>query len=279
MNAQRKFGFAAANTDVDAVLADETIDAVFVVTRHSSHAELTCRALEAGKAVFVEKPLALTVEETERILAAVDATGNDRLMVGFNRRFAPLLVDMKKRFGGPAGGSVARYLVNAGTLASDSWYRNEETEGSRFIGEGGHFIDTVSWWLGADPVEVSALDAGADGGGVQVSVRYPDGSLATITYVVDGHPRFPKETFDVSGGRRSARFDNFKTAAVYSGRRRRVRRAFGSQDKGQRGAIEAFVEAVRTGGPMPIPLSSLVATTRATLATASSLASGVPERV
>jgi predicted dehydrogenase/threonine dehydrogenase-like Zn-dependent dehydrogenase len=278
-NAQRKFGFAAANTDADAVLSDETIDAVFVVTRHSSHAELTCRALEAGKAVFVEKPLALTIEETERILATVDATGNDRLMVGFNRRFAPLLVDMKKRYSGRAGGSVARYLVNAGQLASDSWYRNEDMEGSRFVGEGGHFIDTISWWLGADPAQVSALQPGGGGESVQVTVHYTDGSLATITYLVDGHPRFPKETFDVSSGRRSARLDNFKTAAVYSGRRRRVKRAFGSQDKGQRGAIDAFVGAVQTGGAMPIPLSSLLATTRATLAVSTSLASGIPEQV
>ena len=180
MNAQRKFGFAAASTDVDAVLTDQAIDAVFVVTRHSSHAELTCRALEAGKAVFVEKPLALSGEEVERILATVDGTGNDRLMVGFNRRFAPLLVDMKQRFGAHRGASVARYLVNAGPLAHDSWYRNEDLEGSRFVGEGGHFMDTVSWWVGADPVEVSATGSGSGSGpetaDVQVTVRH-DGWL------------------------------------------------------------------------------------------------------
>ena len=132
-------------------------------------------------------------------------------------------------------------------------------------GEGGHFIDTLSWWLGADPVEISAV-AGRDPADLQVTCRFDDGSLGTITYLTDGHSRVPKETFDVSGGRRSARLDNFRTAAVWAGRRRKVKRAYGSPDKGQRAAIDAFLESVRTGGPMPIPLRSLLATTRATLA-------------
>ena len=144
VNAQRKFGFERTTTDADEVLDDPSIDAVFVVTRHHSHADFVCRALEPGKAVFVEKPLALTQAEVDGILDVVERTGNDRIMVGFNRRFAPLLVGMRERFG-PAGTPVsARYLVNAGRLAAGSWYLNEELEGSRFLGEGGHFIDTLS---------------------------------------------------------------------------------------------------------------------------------------
>ena len=142
-NAQRRFGFGTVSTSADAVLADETLDAIFIVTRHHTHADLVCRALETGKAVFVEKPLALTKEELERVVEVVEKTGNDRLMVGFNRRFAPLLGQLKSRFGRAGGGSVTRYLVNAGRLDADSWYRNEELEGTRFAGEGGHFIDTV----------------------------------------------------------------------------------------------------------------------------------------
>ena len=149
VNAQRKFKFRDAGTDLEAVLEDTSVDAVFIVTRHSSHADLTCRALEAGKAVFVEKPLALTLGELERILATVDETGNDRVMVGFNRRFSPLLVEMRARFGQPTEPTNARYLVNAGRLGSDSWYRDSEVEGSRFVGEGGHFVDTMSWWIGS----------------------------------------------------------------------------------------------------------------------------------
>ena len=204
----------------DAVFEDQSIDAVFIVTRHSAHADLTCRALEAGKAVFVEKPLALTSDELDRILATVDATGNDRVMVGFNRRFAPLLVEMRSRFGRSPEPTNARYLVNAGRLASDSWYRDSELEGSRFVGEGGHFVDTMSWWIGSDPVEVMTMAAGGPDE-VQVSLRYDDGSLATITYLTNAHRRFPKETFEASSGGRTARLDNFRRATVWSGARAR----------------------------------------------------------
>ena len=133
------------------MLEDASLDVIFIVTRHHTHAELVCRALETGKAVFVEKPLALTREETERILGVVEKTGNDRLMVGFNRRFAPLLTDMRARFGPQAATASTRYLVNAGRLDASSWYLNEELEGSRFTGEGGHFIDTLSWWADSLP--------------------------------------------------------------------------------------------------------------------------------
>ena len=245
-------------------------------TRHSSHADLTCRALETGKAVFVEKPLALTSEELDRILATVDATGNDRVMVGFNRRFAPLLVEMHSRFGRSAEPTNARYLVNAGPLGADSWYRDTELEGSRFVGEGGHFVDTMSWWIGKDPVEVISM-AGAGPDEVQVSLRYEDGSLATITYLANAHRRFPKETFEASSRGRTARLDNFRRATVWSGSRARVRRRLGSPDKGQRAQIRAFLDSVRTGGPMPIPLDSLTTTSRATLAVATGLATRAPQ--
>jgi predicted dehydrogenase/threonine dehydrogenase-like Zn-dependent dehydrogenase len=279
VNAQRKFGFAGAGTDLDAMLSDDTIDAVFVVTRHSSHADLTCRALDAGKAVFVEKPLALDLDELDRILATVDRTGNDRLMVGFNRRFAPMLLEMKARFGATAHGGVARYLVNAGKLSPGSWYRDEESEGSRFVGEGGHFLDTLSWWLESEPVEVSAASCRSDADDLVIHIKYEDGSLAIVTYLTNCNPRTPKEIFDVSAGMRSARMDNFRSAQVWSGRRKRVRRSFGAQDKGQRTAIDAFVRSVRDGAAMPISVDSLVATTRATLAVPASLASGRPEPV
>jgi predicted dehydrogenase len=173
---------------------------------------------------------------------------------------------------------AARYLVNAGPLPRESWYGNEEMEGSRFVGEGGHFIDTLAWWVGADPIEVSAI-GGAGPADVQVTIRFAEGSMGTITYLTTGHPRFQKETLDVLGHGRSARLDNFKRASVWSGRRRRLKRSLGAADKGQRGAIDAFLTTVRTGGQMPIPFSSLVATTRATLAVGPSLASGAQERV
>lgn len=275
VNAQRKFGFEDVTTDVDAVLDDADVDAVFVVTRHHSHAAFVCRALEAGKAVFVEKPLALNDAEVDRVLDVVARTGNDRLMVGFNRRFAPLFCDLRGRFGRPSGPVSARYLVNAGRLDASSWYLDGQLEGSRFVGEGGHFIDTLAAWIGHPPVEVVAHQT-SNGLNLEATLRYDDGSLATITYNTDGDGRFPKETLDVAGSGRNARLDNFSRATVWSRSGRSVKRSLAGQDKGQRAEVAAFVAAVGSGAPMPIPLDSVVETTRATLAVERSLASGRP---
>ncbi|HET6360163.1 bi-domain-containing oxidoreductase [Streptomyces sp.] len=279
-NAQRKFGFAEATTDLDAVLGDKSIDAVFVVTRHSSHAELTRKALLAGKAVFVEKPLALDQDELAGVLAAVEESGNDRLQVGFNRRFAPLLQEARKRFGARTGPASLRYLVNAGRLQHGSWYLQQGTEGSRFAGEGGHFIDTASWLLEADPVSVYAV-ATSGNEDLQVVLRYSDGSTATISYVTTGAAGFPKETLDLVADGKVLRLDDFVRASVFAdggvGRKRWVSsRLPKARDKGQSAELAAFIKAVRTGGPMPVPLESLVATTAATLAVQAGLAGGAP---
>ncbi|MER5683108.1 bi-domain-containing oxidoreductase [Streptomyces sp. NPDC002205] len=274
-NAKRKFGFAEATTDLDAVLGDKSIDAVFVVTRHSSHAELTRRALLAGKTVFVEKPLALTEDELAGVLAAVEESGNDRLQVGFNRRFAPLLQEARKRFGARTGPASLRYLVNAGRLAQGSWYLQQGAEGSRFVGEGGHFIDTASWLLDAGPVSVYAV-ASSGNEDLQVVLRYPDESTATISYVTTGAPGFPKETLDLVADGKVLRLDDFVRASVYSRKRWVSSRLPKARDKGQSAELAAFVKAVRTGGPMPVPLESLAATTAATLAVQTGLAAGAP---
>ena len=272
VNAQRKFGFDTATTDARTVLEDPDIDTVFVVTRHHSHADFVCRGLEAGKAVFVEKPLALTRADVDRVLAVVERTGNDRLMVGFNRRFAPLFTLLRQRFGPVAGPMSVRYLVNAGRLDPSSWYLDEGLEGSRFLGEGGHFIDTVNAWIGHAPVEVTAQQT-SNLMDLHVMLRHADGSLATITYATGGHSRFPKETLDISGNGRNARLDNFSRATVWSRSGKDVKRSLG-QDKGQRQALRSFLQAVKDGSRMPIDLDSIVATTRATIAVGESLASG-----
>jgi predicted dehydrogenase len=137
-------------------------------------------------------------------------------------------------------------------------------------------VDTMSWWVGSDPVDVIALPGGGPDE-VQLSLRYHDGSVATVTYLTSAHRRFPKETFEVSRGGRTARLDNFRKATVWSGSRAHVRRSLGAPDKGQRAEINAFLESVRTGGPMPIPLESLITTTRATLAAATGLATRVAQ--
>ncbi|HEV3381261.1 MAG TPA: bi-domain-containing oxidoreductase [Trebonia sp.] len=278
VNAQHKFGFTTASTDADSVFEDESLDVICIVTRHATHAKLVCRALETGKTVFVEKPLALTREETDAIEEAIAKTGNDRLMVGFNRRFAPLLMAMRKDYGAGAALSSTRYLVNAGPLAHDSWYLNQQTQGSRFAGEGGHFIDTLSWWADSLPAEVYAI-RGPGNGEVQATFRFANGAVGAIAYFTGGNVRFPKETMDATGGGRSARLDNFRSAVVWSERGKSETKARGGQDKGQRTEMAAFVDAVRTGAPMPISVDSLLATTRATIAVGESMLSGRPELV
>lgn len=277
-NAQRKFGFSEADTDVDTVLGDDRTDAVFIVTRHSSHAALTCEALRAGKAVFVEKPLALNESELDNVLTAIAESGNDRLQVGFNRRFAPLLRKAKARFGRRLGPATVRYLINAGSLEAGSWYARTDVEGTRFAGEGGHFIDTVSWLLDADPTSVYA-GAGPHGRDPQITLRYPDDSTAVISYTTSGSASFPKETLDLTADGRVLAFDDFVRASVYGRYRSRSPRMPGGRDKGQAAELAAFVDAVATGSPMPVPVTSLATTTRATLAVEQSLRTGAPVTV
>jgi predicted dehydrogenase len=273
LNAQRKFGFARISTKAETVLNDDALDAVFIVTRHHSHAALVCEALRRGLTVFVEKPLALSSGQLAEILDTVERTGNDRVLVGFNRRFAPLLTDLKQRLGPVRGPVSARYLINAGRLERGSWYLDEDREGSRFVGEGGHFIDTLSALVGQQPVEVHAAGVG---GSVHATLRFTHGSIGTISYVTDGSPRFPKETLDLMGDGRTARLDNFQRITVWSAKGKSGRKVLSGQDKGQRAQLERFLDAVRTGSALPISFESLVATTRATLAVESSLAARGP---
>ncbi|WP_083661459.1 bi-domain-containing oxidoreductase [Actinophytocola xanthii] len=277
-NARRKFGFAEASTELDDVLANDDVDAVFVVTRHSSHAELTARALRAGKAVFVEKPLALSEAELATVLDAITESGNDRLQVGFNRRFAPLLRQARAQFGPRVGPATVRYLVNAGRLDGGSWYNRSDREGTRFAGEGGHFIDTVSWLLGADPTSVYAC-ATPGNADLQAVLRYPDGSTATITYATSGSTGFAKETLDLVADQKVLRLDDFVRASVYARKRWATPLLPRGRDKGQRAELDAFLGAVATGAPMPVPVDSLVSTTLATLAVERSLGAGVPVRL
>jgi predicted dehydrogenase len=138
------------------------------------------------------------------------------------------------------------------------------------VGEGGHFIDTASWWFEADPVDVSARVIGTDPDNLCATLTYPGGSIATIAYLTAGDANYPKEFIEVFGQGKAARLDNFRKAEVWYGGRRQQRRRL-SIDKGQRDELDAFVRAVKTGGEMPIAVSSLLATTTATLEVAGAL--------
>ena len=273
-NAAKKHGFARMSTDHQALLASDDVDAVMILTRHGSHAALVCEALRAGKSVFVEKPLAINEEQLESIVRVAQETGNDRLMVGLNRRFSPLLTQLREAWGRPSGSQSLHYRVNAGRLTADSWYADAATHGSRFVGEACHFVDTISWWLGSDPMEVFATATSDDPDNLIAVFRYADDSVGTVSYLTTGDGRYPKELFEVFGQGAVARLDNFSRAGIWrNGKVRKIRSLWGT-DKGQETEMAAFVEAVLTGSPMPIPFESLLATTQATFAAEQSATEG-----
>jgi predicted dehydrogenase len=184
-----------------------------------------------------------------------------------------LLNQLKTDWGPRSGSHNIHYRVNAGQLDRGSWYGLAETEGTRFIGEGGHFIDTASWWLGSDPVAVTATASQAGIDDLTATYLYPDGSTATIFYWTGGNPALPKERIEIFGQQRAAVFENFERYDLWPGSSKIARRTRGI-DKGQKDQLAAFVAAVKSAAPMPIGLTSLLATTKATLATTRSAVAG-----
>lgn len=275
-----RFGFQYCTTDTSRLLADPEVDAVVIATRHGSHPHFTASALRAGKAVFVEKPLALDEEGLARVLEA-QAESGQLLTVGFNRRFSPLVDELKRAF--PAGEPLAiTYRINAGPIPEDSWVHDPEDGGGRIIGEVCHFADLIQHVTGEEVVEVFARSIGGRTAGlhdtVTISLRLDGGSVASIDYFSTGDKSFPKERMEVYGGGGIAVLDDFrKLTLVRGGKRKETRRL--SQDKGYDQEVAAFIQAVRGGGEPPIPLRSLVATTRATFAMEESLRTGLPVAV
>ena len=276
-NVQRRFPFRRASTDAAGLLAAEDVDAVVIATRHSTHPTLVAAALRTGRPVFVEKPLAIDRAGLEAVRRALVDSGNDRLQVGFNRRFAPLVREMAAVFRPRSSPLVMSYRVHAGQLESGSWYL-DATEGTRFAGEGGHFLDVFAFLAGSRPKTVTASAirpshaTADDGDNVAVTVVYEDGSVGSLLYLTRGGSRVPKEELEVFADGKTAQLHNFASLEVYEGDGHRVRRA--RLDKGQQGEMAAFVQAVRSGGPMPIDVDSLFDTTLATLAVDESLRRG-----
>ena len=278
-NARRKFGFLRATTNYAELLADEEIDAVLIATRHSSHARIVCEALRAGKAVFVEKPLALSIEQLEEVERTIAECGNDRLMVGFNRRFSPMVRAIEGRTHRLATPLVLHYRVHAGQLEPGSWYL-DSSEGSRFVGEAGHFFDVMSYLAGSRPIRVFAMtllpriQIADDHENIAATVQYENGSVGNLLYLTQGGAKVPKELLEVFGGGTTARLENFEELWFFDSRHRN--RAHLPRGKGQAEELSAFLDAVRSGGAMPIPLESLFDTTASTLAALESIHRGAP---
>ena len=272
----RKFGFAYAASNDDEILNDPGINTVAILTRHDMHADLVVRALQAGKHVFVEKPLAITPAQLERITQALAADRQTLLLVGFNRRFAPLAQSLQKFLEPRSEPLYMHYRLNAGYIPLNHWTHDPSQGGGRIIGEGCHFVDFLTFLAGAAPVSVTA-SALPDNGryhedNVSMTFTFPDGSLGLLDYLANGDKSFPKERLEVFTAGRIAVLDDFRTLEmVQDGRRTRLKKA---QNKGWRDEWLAFTGAIRTGGQPPIPYDQLIGVTKATFAAVESLREG-----
>jgi predicted dehydrogenase/threonine dehydrogenase-like Zn-dependent dehydrogenase len=273
--AARKFGIEQSTTDNRLVLDDAEVTAVVIATRHNSHAQLVVQALKARKSVFVEKPLCLSETELNQVqeayaLACQSAEKAPILMVGFNRRFAPLVQVLQTQLSGRQQPLSMIYTCNAGAIPSSHWTQDPSLGGGRILGEACHFIDLLHFLAGQSPiVQVAGLEHGVDGPAnpgdtVSITLRMADGSLGQINYFANGSPSYPKERLEVFSEGRVLQLDNFRRLEIFGPRAKTYRRW--RQDKGHQEELQRFVAAVREGGSSPIGFPSLVNTAQATLA-------------
>ena len=270
-----KFGFCKACTDYKQILDNKTVNTVMILTRHSSHAVFVTESLAAGKNVYVEKPLCVDIEDLPEIEQALTSSCRV-LMVGYNRRFSPGINKLKEIIDSLGIPFLVHYRVNAGFIPPDHWYQQPEN-GGRIVGEGCHFVDTLQYLTGSNPVSVYATAVVSndksmpDQDNIIANIQFENGSVGTIEYVSDGDKNYPKEQIMVTGGRSNIFFDNFREIIHYrSGKKKKYG---GFNGKGHEEEMKLFVQSVITG-KMPISWESLKLTSLATQAIVNSQRNG-----
>ena len=277
-SAQKAFRFERAETPAE-LLADPNLDAVFVFSRHDSHAGYVIRAVQNGKPVFVEKPLATTPEELkeieETVVACRSAGPAPFVMVGFNRRFAPFTEKIREFFSGRSEAMMLNIRINAGFFENDHWVHKD---GGRIVGEFCHFVDWARAVVGSPIIRVSAamLPNGLryHEDNLAATLAFGDGSLATLQYLANGDKSVAKESYEVFCGGRVARLDNFSSLELARGGK--VQHLKGVSDKGHRREIELTAKAIGSGEQAPIPFEELVEISRATFLVQESARSACP---
>ena len=318
----KKFGFEQSTTDVEKIIRDPGINTVFITTRHNTHARLALEALRAGKHVFVEKPLCLTLEELNEFTAfyhshhslsttsiksatstistthhpsstyhapsaqhapsTISTTSTTQhasplLMVGFNRRFAPQVVKMKELLEATRGPKSFIMTVNAGFIPVNHWTQDQKVGGGRVIGEACHFIDLLRFLAGEAIAnsEIVSMKNGSPSGDtspagcgtgdtVTITLSFIDGSIGTVHYFANGTKAFPKERLEIFCGGKILQLDNFKVLRGYGWKNFKKMKLW-RQDKGHVAGVSAFTEAVKKGGPSPIPFEEIAEVTRTTI--------------
>lgn len=272
-----RFHFEYCTSNEDDIIKSDSVNTVFVATRHDSHAGYVIKSLSAGKHVFVEKPLCLTREELDKITEIKAATPGKQLCVGFNRRFSPLSVFLRKHIG--TGPMTMVYRVNAGKIPADTWIQDMELGGGRIIGEACHFIDYLTWLNGSLPVSVYATalpDPEARNDTVNINLTFENGSTGVIAYYANGPKSMPKEYIEVFRSGASGVIDNFKKAAFYG--RKKMKKSLLNQDKGQKQMVEGFLQSIHEGKAL-ITFEEIAAVTKASFAVLESIRTGFPVKV
>lgn len=263
LHAGRKFGFDETTTDVNRLFLDEETNAIVITTRHDSHARFVLQALAAGKHVFVEKPLCLTLAELTQIEAATALS--PIVMVGFNRRFAPQIEKIKSLLKGVTGSKFFVMTVNAGAISADHWTQDLEAGGGRIIGEACHFIDLLRFLAGSRIAshQVTRMDSPTKDS-VSIGLKFEDGSMGVVHYFANGCKAFPKERLEVFVAGRVLQLDNFRKLRGF-GWPGFTKMNLWRQDKGQKACAAAFVQAITTNGPSPIPLEEILEVARVSI--------------
>lgn len=269
----RKFGFAQAGTDAGPLFNDPSTNLIAITTRHNTHAALVREALKSEKAVFVEKPLCLNREELDAIQEDYQSAKNPFLMVGFNRRFAPLTQTLHDLLKSRSDPKSFIYTVNAGYIPPDHWTQHPEIGGGRLLGEACHFIDLIRF-LAASPIENATVQyAQTPGAGsmdtFSIQLTLANGSLGTVHYFANGCKNFPKERLDVFCGGSVLQLDNFRTLQGYGWQGFSKQKSSG-QDKGHEMEMQSIITSLTEGQPAPIPFSEIIEVTDVSLALAES---------
>jgi predicted dehydrogenase/threonine dehydrogenase-like Zn-dependent dehydrogenase len=267
----KKNGFTEASTDFAAVCADKTINTIVIATRHDLHAKQVCDALAQGKHVFVEKPLALTHSDLDMIDAQYQSLQRKpHLMIGFNRRFSPLVVKMKELLQQRSEPKSFLITINAGKIPKEHWVQDPDVGGGRVIGEGCHFIDLMRFLAGSTIVKIQAQMIGAGPGievrddKVSITLGFEDGSFGTIMYLANGGNSFAKERIEVFCADAVLQLDNFRILRGFGWSGFKKMRLF-RQDKGQTQCVTHFITSILQGEPTPISYEEIIESSRATL--------------
>ena len=273
-NAQ-KSNFSEISTNIESIADDDLVNTVVIATRHNLHAEQVIMALESNKNIFVEKPIALSIDEIENIdqaykKASQASDNSPRLMVGFNRRFSPHIKKMKSLVDYEKEPKSIIMTINAGYIPHDHWTQDPEVGGGRIVGEACHFIDLMRFIIGHPIIAYDVIPAKPSPGSninfdeASINITFSDGSIGTIHYLSSGAKSFPKERIEIFCNGSILQLNNFKLLKGYDWPGFKKYRTF-AQNKGQKECVDAFVSSILKGEPSPISYEEVIEVSRASV--------------